>query len=71
VAAHECGHAVQHASGYQWLTMRSKLVPFVNVALVTCNGFDRWNFIDKVFRSCFIELYFFAATTIFHYNFAS
>lgn len=32
VAAHECGHAVQHAVGYQWLTMRSKLVPFVNVA---------------------------------------
>ncbi len=29
VAAHECGHAVQHATAYQWLTMRSKLVPFV------------------------------------------
>jgi Zn-dependent membrane protease YugP len=27
VAAHECGHAVQHATGYQWLTMRSRLVP--------------------------------------------
>lgn len=32
VAAHECGHAVQHAKGYQWLTMRSKLVPVVSVA---------------------------------------
>lgn len=29
VAAHECGHAVQHATAYTWLTMRSKLVPFV------------------------------------------
>lgn len=29
VAAHECGHAVQHATAYQWLTMRSKLVPAV------------------------------------------
>ena len=29
VAAHECGHAVQHATAYQWLTLRSKLVPFV------------------------------------------
>ncbi len=29
VAAHECGHAVQHATAYQWLTMRSKLVPVV------------------------------------------
>jgi Zn-dependent membrane protease YugP len=32
VAAHECGHAVQHATAYSWLTMRSKLVPVVNVA---------------------------------------
>jgi uncharacterized protein len=29
VAAHECGHAVQHARQYMWLTMRSKLVPAV------------------------------------------
>ena len=29
VAAHECGHAVQHATAYNWLMMRSKLVPFV------------------------------------------
>lgn len=32
VAAHEVGHAVQHATAYSWLTMRSKLVPVVNVA---------------------------------------
>ena len=32
VAAHECGHAVQHAQAYQWLTMRSKMVPVVNIA---------------------------------------
>jgi hypothetical protein len=30
VAAHECGHAVQHATAYQWLTMRSQLVPVVS-----------------------------------------
>ena len=29
VAAHECGHAVQHATAYTWLMMRSRLVPFV------------------------------------------
>lgn len=29
IAAHECGHAVQHATAYTWLTMRSKLVPVV------------------------------------------
>ena len=32
VAAHECGHAVQHAQAYSWLTLRSKLVPAVNVS---------------------------------------
>ncbi|MDR2383370.1 MAG: zinc metallopeptidase [Prevotellaceae bacterium] len=32
VAAHECGHAVQHAKAYPWLTMRSKLVPLVSVS---------------------------------------
>jgi Zn-dependent membrane protease YugP len=31
VSAHECGHAVQHATAYQWLTLRSKLVPAVQV----------------------------------------
>lgn len=29
VAAHECGHAVQHAKSYQWLMLRSRLVPVV------------------------------------------
>ena len=32
VAAHECGHALQHAQAYSWLTMRSTLVPVVSVA---------------------------------------
>ncbi|MDR3046660.1 MAG: zinc metallopeptidase [Bacteroidales bacterium] len=29
VAAHECGHAVQHAEAYKWLTFRSTMVPMV------------------------------------------
>jgi Zn-dependent membrane protease YugP len=32
VAAHECGHAVQHATAYSMLQMRSALVPVVNIA---------------------------------------
>lgn len=32
VAAHECGHAVQHAVGYSMLQLRSKLVPIVNIS---------------------------------------
>jgi Zn-dependent membrane protease YugP len=32
VAAHECGHAVQHQQAYRWLTLRSKMVPAVSIA---------------------------------------
>ncbi len=32
VAAHECGHAIQHAEAYAFLKMRSALVPAVNFA---------------------------------------
>lgn len=32
IAAHECGHAVQHARGYAFLKMRSAIVPIVNFA---------------------------------------
>ncbi|HTF04548.1 MAG TPA: zinc metallopeptidase [Bacteroidia bacterium] len=37
VAAHECGHAVQHAAAYPWLGLRSVLVPVVNVSSVLMN----------------------------------
>lgn len=32
VAAHECGHAVQHATAYRWLTFRSRMVPTVQIS---------------------------------------
>jgi len=32
VAAHECGHAVQHAVGYSWLSLRTTMVPITNAA---------------------------------------
>jgi Zn-dependent membrane protease YugP len=32
VAAHECGHAVQHARSYTWLSLRSSLVPIVSLS---------------------------------------
>lgn len=38
VAAHECGHAVQHANAYSWLQMRSTLVPVVSVT----SGMSQW-----------------------------
>lgn len=37
VAAHECGHAVQHATAYRWLGLRSALVPVVNISSTLMN----------------------------------
>ncbi|MFT4757304.1 MAG: Zn-dependent membrane protease YugP [Vicingaceae bacterium] len=67
VAAHECGHAVQHAVGYEWLTMRSKLVPFVNVA----SSYMQWILIGGILmmrtfpQLLLFGIVLFAATTIF------
>lgn len=67
VAAHECGHAVQHAVGYEWLQMRSKLVPIVSVA----SGFVQWILLAgilmiKTFPSLLlVGIVIFAATTLF------
>ena len=44
VAAHEVGHAVQHAQAYQWLTMRSKLVPVVSIS----SRFSQWMVIGGI-----------------------
>ncbi|WP_081210770.1 zinc metallopeptidase [Salegentibacter sediminis] len=38
VAAHETGHAIQHAQAYSWLQLRSQLVPIVSVA----SRFSQW-----------------------------
>jgi len=38
VASHEVGHAVQHAKAYQWLQLRSKLVPAVSIT----SKFSQW-----------------------------
>lgn len=37
IAAHECGHAVQHANAYRWLGLRSSLVPAVQVSSTLAN----------------------------------
>lgn len=67
VAAHECGHAVQHATAYSWLEMRSKLVPVVSVA----SNFVQWVLLAGVlmvntFPSLLlVGIVLFAMTTIF------
>ena len=69
VAAHECGHAVQHATAYSWLTMRSKLVPVVSVS-------SRWMqwillagiiFINTFPQLLLIGILMFATTTLFSF----
>ncbi len=45
VAAHECGHAIQHAKAYAWLTLRTTLVPMVSVA----SNLLRWVFMLGIF----------------------
>ena len=37
IAAHECGHAIQHADAYKWLTLRSKMVPAVQFSATVVN----------------------------------
>ncbi|CAM1334660.1 zinc metallopeptidase [Tenacibaculum aestuariivivum] len=44
VAAHEVGHAVQHARAYQYLQMRSKLVPMVNIT----SKYSQWMVIGGI-----------------------
>ena len=67
VAAHECGHAVQHASSYRWLMLRSRLVPIVQYS----STLVQWVLIGgilliKVFPSLLlIGIVLFALTTIF------
>src|SRR5512145_2753279 len=38
VAAHECGHAIQHAEAYTWLKMRSAMVPIQNISSTVMNA---------------------------------
>jgi hypothetical protein len=67
VAAHECGHAVQHATAYSWLTMRSQLVPIVNVA----STYMQWILIAGILmvrtfpQLLLVGIVIFAATTVF------
>ncbi len=53
VAAHECGHAVQHATAYQWLQLRSKMVPAVSFS----NRAMSFIFIAMIFGAFTINLF--------------
>ncbi|MBY0534694.1 MAG: zinc metallopeptidase [Chitinophagaceae bacterium] len=67
VAAHEVGHAVQHANAYPWLTMRSKLVPVVQFS----SSIVQWVLLAGVLMInvfptlLLVGIILFAATTLF------
>ena len=67
VAAHECGHAVQHSTLYPWLQLRSKLVPVVQFS----SGIVQWVLLAGVFmvnqfpQLLLAGVVIFALTTIF------
>jgi len=69
VAAHECGHAVQHARAYSFLTMRSKLVPVVSFA----SKWEQWVLLAGILlinsfpQLLLIGIILFALTTLFSF----
>ena len=69
VAAHEVGHAVQHAEAYHWLTMRSKLVPIVSFSsnIVTWVLLGGVLMINTFPQLLLIGIILFAMTTIFSF----
>jgi len=69
VAAHECGHAVQHQQAYAWLGFRTKMVPAVNLASNMLNMLMIAGFLGLRFFHSPIMLWlwvaFFTVTTLF------
>jgi Zn-dependent membrane protease YugP len=70
VAAHECGHAVQHATAYSMLMMRSRLVPAVKISsnlsqLVIIAGLGMYGFGGGNPTILLVGIILFAVTTLF------
>jgi uncharacterized protein len=69
VAAHECGHAVQHAKAYSFLQFRSAMVPFLSVA----SNYMQWIILAGIFMinmtkvPLAIGVALFALTTLFSF----
>lgn len=69
VAAHECGHAVQHATAYSMLQLRSSLVPMLNVTSM----WTQWLLLIGIFAMRFsiiplgIGVALFSLTTLFSF----
>jgi Zn-dependent membrane protease YugP len=69
VAAHECGHAIQHAVGYRWLKFRSMIVPMVSIS----SKLAQWILLAGIFmvqtfpQLLLFGIILFAATVVFSF----
>lgn len=52
VAAHECGHAVQHATAYRWIRLRTALVPAVQFG----SKFSQWVLLAGILLLSFSDI---------------
>ncbi len=65
IAAHECGHALQHAQGYAPIRVRSALVPVVNAASILSWVLILAGYFFALFNLTTIGIIFFSSTVIF------
>jgi len=68
VAAHECGHALQHQQAYAWLNFRSKMVPAVQLSSTLLNYIMMASLFGMFFlgpATIWIYVALFAVTTLF------
>lgn len=65
VAAHECGHAVQHAQAYSWLTLRSAIVPAVGFSSKISNFVIMGGLILMYSGNAFGDMLFLAGIALF------
>lgn len=66
VAAHECGHAVQHKEQYGALMLRHRMVPVLNIASGLATPLLLAGFLFRTTGFILLGIIFFAATVVFH-----
>ena len=67
IAAHECGHAIQHEDAYVFLKMREVIMPVVKVASFAAPILFFIGFFMQLFDLLFIGLILFGVTTLFYF----
>lgn len=65
VAAHEAGHAVQHATGYAPLALRNAIIPICNIGSNLAMPLILLGFVLEMFGLCYLGIIAFGASTVF------